>query len=365
MTVSTGNLISHTQYNGIVQDLALYFGNGSGQNGYGQELGCSTVEEGDLITHTLMNQLFVDLSKARLHQLDTGDAEIVDDNGTDIIDPAILDQIAQGEIIGADASGQPGAELTELGKGFNDFLSIMSNIETDKDRFGVDQISIVAGLNKTQAGGWGSGGNVSRDSTVTVTFTGGRSLTNADGSAITTTGADHRRHFFNAGGAIRFYFVVNNGTAPSASKDVNWYNMLQYDKSGSCGIITFDANATNCSGTGTNSSYGNYTLDLDGTQRVAFRRDGSGNYAENKMRIRAKVVNTSTLEFVINLQEADLGDQITGGVGTGGRDGRFTPLGAAVDENVTVPIQAYVEFRKPNGTNVTVAVPNITMTNFA
>ena len=55
---------------------------------------------------------------------------------------------------------------------------------------------------------------------IDVAFAGGYTCKNDDGSTVTANGDDHRRHFFNTGGDIRFSTAGANGSG-SKSADLS------------------------------------------------------------------------------------------------------------------------------------------------
>ena len=319
MAVSSGNNVNAADFNGLQSRIENILGNGSGTSGYGQSVSSSQVSVGDTVTAAQMDSVRADMNKAKAHQ--TGS------NTT-------LGDIAVGDIIGADASGTDPDSLTETSKGFNDYLTEMTTIESDKLLVDATQASTEAATSSQRASPW--------NGTLTHSFT------------VTFTSADHRRHFFNSGGEIWFDATLTGG---SGSKDSDWQTILS-----NMGTIKFDYTATTATGTGTGSSIGNF--DLSSTYQTIFTKTGSAAvYAENEYEVRAKENSDSIIEFEVRFEDNDEGDQQPNSDSVGGGDDGQDPAGPAVDENVGGTLDSTIRQRRATGANVSVASPSYSNTS--
>lgn len=299
MAVSSGNTIQAADYNALQSRISTILGTGSGTDGYGQSLASSQISVGNDVTAAQMDNIRTDINKAHAHQ--TGS------NTT-------LGDIAVGDIIGADASGLDIDNLTENDKGFNDFLDAMTVVETNRFVIDATQASVEAAITSTRTTAW--------NGVITHEFT------------VSFADANSRRHFFNAGGEIRFSANLSSG---SGAKDTDWATMLS-----NMGTIKFNYLETTATGTGTPEAIGNY--DLTSTYQKIFQKDGSGVYAENDYNISAKEDSTSVIRFKVEFRDDDAGDQ--------------TGSGPPVDENVGGNLTSTVQQFRPTGSNVSVASPS-------
>lgn len=160
-----------------------------------------------------------------------------------------------------------------------------------------------------------------------VTFPGGYTTTSNTGAIVTATGADHRRHFFNAGGEIRITPSITGGTG---SKYNDWRTMIT-----NLGTVKFSSTTATATGTGTSFSIGNFNL--TDTYQTVFEKYGSGVYSENFIRIQVRgAQNSNTLRFLVIFNDAD-----TGGF----------------DETVTGTITNTVSQLRPTGSYVSLPTP--------
>lgn len=311
MAVTDGDSITAAQYNGLQSRINTIMGTGSGTTGYGQTLASSQVSAGDIITASDFDNLRTDLNKANNHQ-----------SGTN----AAIGNIAVGQIIGADASGTSLGALNVTTEGFNDYDVAVGVIETNKLLLDSGNSSVESATTSQRTTAWGGGGGGTVDHVFTVTF----------------SSANARRHFFNSGGEIRFSASRSGG---SGSKNTDWSNLLT-----NMGTIKMNHTQTTSTGSGTGTSIGN--SDLTGTYQQIFSKSGSGVYAENLYRIRARQDSSSVLRFDIDFQDNDLGDD-QGGAGSTG----------PVDENVTGTLTSTIQQLRATGSNVSVATPTYTNTS--
>lgn len=311
MAVTDGDSITAAQYNGLQSRINTIMGTGSGTNGYGQTLASSQVAAGAVIRAADFDNLRTDINKANNHQ-----------SGAN----AGIGNIAVGQIIGADASGTSLGALNVTTEGFNDYDVAVGVIETNKLLLDSGNSSVESATSSQRTTAWGGGGGGTVDHQFTVTF----------------SSADARRHFFNSGGEIRFSASRTGG---SGSKNTDWTNLLT-----NMGTIKMNYTTTTSTGSGSGSSIGNN--DLTGTYQTIFSKSGSGVYAENLYRIRARQDSSSVLRFDIDFQDNDLGDD-QGGAGSTG----------PVDENVTGTLTSSIQQLRATGSNVSVASPTYTNTN--
>jgi hypothetical protein len=165
---------------------------------------------------------------------------------------------------------------------------------------------------------------------------------------VTFASADARRHFFNAGGEIRF--TADLDPAASNGKNNDWNNLLA-----AMGTAKFKSNgcASDGSAPGTDLGIGNF--DLTDTYQTIFQKDGSGVYAENDYNIAAKENSSSIIQFRIQFRDDDVGDD----AGDSNNDGAINPI----DESVTGTLDSIVGERLPTGTRVSLPSPTFATTN--
>lgn len=351
---SVGGLVEDTDYTSLVSRVTAILGNGSGQSGYGQRAYAAEnwldTTAGRTISVDEWNSLRTDINKCTQHQSSN------DGVGT---------AQTSGNIIGADASGTSVTRISgdtfsidtpDTSLGVNDWGSAVTTVETNAALVASGQYSLTTGrafLNSARTTSWGGAGQGQTIyAELQVTFTGGYTVTNTDGTTSTATGQDHRRHFFNSGGDIRLSAYLNGSTA----KDTDWGTML-----GNAGYIVFGKNATTCTGTGRardgstdvdgtggiDSALGNYQL-TTGYQLI-FKKNGSqAEYAENYVEIYAKRNATSdSITFLIQFTDADIGD--------------VAGTGPAVDEPVLElggDMGCGIDLKRATGSNVSVPEPS-------
>lgn len=280
--MAVNELITVARYNQMQSKVALVLGNGSGQYGYGQSLSSNEVSTSDTVNATHMQTLKSDMINARVHQ--TG---AVPD----------LDNIAATQDITDAVYAEYETTATSILNNANDVFSTQTSVESK--------------LSSTRTQNW----KTSVEHHFTVTF----------------DSEDHRRHFFNAGGEIRFSASLTGGTG---SKSTNWNNMLQ-----SLGTLKFTSlNMTGDSGT--SSGLGNF--ELTSSWQTLYVKTGSGVYAENDYTIKGKAVNNE-IYF-----QVEFNDDATGSGGGG-----FEP----VDEPVTGTLTSTITQLRATGLYVEVDSP--------
>jgi hypothetical protein len=111
---------------------------------------------------------------------------------------------------------------------------------------------------------------------------------------------DDRCEFFNSGGQIRFGASVNY--TGSQAKTVDWQTILN-----AMGTTSFKAQSTNNNaGVGTDSNIGNYNL--TNAYQLLYTRDGGAVYANNEYRIYAANLSTSVITFKVQFVDGSPND---------------------------------------------------------
>ena len=311
-TVSVGQTITAAQYNDLQSRTNQVLGIGSGDSGYGQALTSSQVLTGNTVTAAQMDNLRIDINKCAQHQ------KGLNQNISDI---------EVGAIIGADRQTLPGPVFDAMG-GYNDYDSAVTNITTD--RFLLQEVPTESTTGSLDSSSRTSAWNTSINHEFTCTF----------------TDANHTRHFFNAGGQIRFSSSHSGG---SGSKTTSWQSIQS-----TMGTIKFGYTATTQTGTGgTTTSLG--WFDMTTSYQEVFRQNATGaTYGENYYKISAKRnASSTTLTFNVEYIDADSGDPPITPIPFGG-----TPGG--VDESVSGTITSVITGLRASGSNVDVAFPSVT-----
>lgn len=343
VTVASGSNINSNDYNDLVGRVNTIMGIGSGTTGYGQAITSSNVAGSSTvnITAAQWDNLRTDINKAYRHQsgADTG-----------------IGDIAVGNAIGADASTistsyLEGDTLDATNKGVNDYNSAVTTIEASPLSFDASYVVTESGAQGSNAAGANYNAGLRYTGNwqfvqgqLDVTFAGGYTCKNNDGTDVTASAADHARHFFNAGGAI--IFNPSLGTdSPDSLKEQDWRDLLNQ-----IGDIYFGATASSSTGTrGAATAVGYH--DLTGSWQLIFSASGgtiSGKYNENVFRLYAYIPTAGTVRFLIEYDDLDAGDQ----TGTGGPQ----------DENITAEVYMDVSHRRASGSGeVTVSAPSYSM----
>jgi len=301
-------LITAARYNTLQAKVANVMGNGSGQFGYGQTLASSQVSAATIIDSGHMSTLYTDMINARVHQVGSV--------------PNSVATISAGQVIEEDSAD------TGTGRGIAQYEDLATNIETDRALIytaDTSQSTINANkANSTRTNSWAG----TLNHIVTVTFASG----------------DARRHFFNAGGEIRFTADLN--PAASNAKNNDWNNLLA-----AMGTVIFKSENCTSNGSSPGSAQGVGNFDLTSSYQKIFQKDGSGVYAENDYNIHAKENSTSVIEFRIQFRDDDQGDDTN-------NDGAFNPQ----DESVTGTLDSVVGERLPTGVRVALTSPTYATT---
>lgn len=286
--MAVGEIITVARYNQMQSKVALVLGNGSGQYGYGEALQSTQVSTSDTVNATHMSNLKTDLTNARVHQ--TGSIPTL---STVSIAEDITDAV-----------------YTQYEDAATSTLNNANDVYIDT------QTSTESKTSSTRTASWGGNGQVQG---VEHHF------------SVTFTDENHRRHFFNAGGEIRFTASLTGGTG---SKYTNWNAMLS-----ALGTVKFSSlNLT--ADSGTSAGLGNFELTSEWQSLLV--KTGSGVYSANDYTIRGRAVSN-----VIYFQ-VEFNDDATGS-GAGGFEN--------VDDPVTGTLTSTISQLRATGSYVEVATP--------
>lgn len=260
--MAIGSLITASDYNVIQSKVGTVLGNGVAQSGYGQILNSSQVPISKTITSNDIEVLRLDAVKAYAHQTGT---------------LPVLPTVNVGDEIPYSI--------------YSSYSSVADSIYTNKNAIDIaTQASVENKISSSRSTIWGGASTIQQlNHEVAVTF----------------ASTDARRHFFNAGGEIRFSESIINGTG---SKTSEWVSMFT-----AMATVKFSYNATVAS-SGTGSSIGNF--DLTDVYQTVFLKYGTGTYSDNYILIKAKGSQTSNIAtFMIELFDgvANLYDEAING----------------------------------------------------
>ena len=285
-------IIQATDYNTIQSRISLVLGNGSGDFGYGQSVSSSQVAQNSSITAQHWINLRNDLIKARQHQ--TGN-----DESSSIFAPV------QGALVSQ-----------AIYDSSNNLATLVTNDRLVTPPSSQATLETIASAQRTSS--W----NGTISNVFTVTF--------SDDNAA--------RHFFNSGGNLQFTASRSGGN--TGSKNNTWTTMFT-----TMGTIVFNFTSTTATGSGNNSSYGWSNLP-DSNTLIFDKPAPAGTYAENRYYIYGRKVSGSQLEFTIQFQDNDAGDQ--------------QALGPPVDEDIDGTLDSILQARRASGSNVSVPTPPAT-----
>jgi hypothetical protein len=287
------------RYNSMQSKIRTVLGNGSGEFGYGQVLSSRQVRNTppvDTVTAQHMTNLKADVNIAEIHQTNVS---------TTLSTVAVTDQITEAV--------------------YAEYEAKVNTIYSDKNLVHANRVTAESKASSVRSAPWGTSGPIMHE--FTVTFPGGYQTTDNSGNNILSTGTDHRRHFFNAGGEIRFASSITGG---SGVKFNDWVTMLS-----NMGMVKFNYTTAIATGSGTSFNLGNF--DLTSSYQTVFEKYGSGLYSQNYIRIRAKgAQNTSVITFLVMFDDASAG---------------------GLDEQVTGTITSTITQLRPTGSYVSVPTP--------
>lgn len=307
-----------TRFNTLQQRLTAIMADstsGAPTTGYGQSLnsaayypivGNYAVNAGstDIVSAAQYESLYIDLVRARVHQVGTAGFTI---------DPFV---------VGDYTTNTSSTDLVEE-LYISDLESLMTQMETDKFLVNGTQLSVSALTSSSRTATW----NTSLTHSFNVNF------------ASETA----KRNFFNAGGQIRFGPAITY--VGTDSKTIDWQSLLS-----TIGTVIFDYTSTystNSSGTG--SAIGGNDNLLTATNQLIFRKYGSS-YSSNNLAIYAKQNSVTQIQFTLIFSDSQVEnvDEVVRGtlssvVNTGLPDGSVTINGTPYNTvALTAPTAALV-----------------------
>tara|TARA_B110000503_G_scaffold128818_1_gene200393 strand:+ start:712 stop:1635 length:924 start_codon:yes stop_codon:yes gene_type:complete len=296
--------ITAARINNLQSSIALILGNGSGQNGYGQSIASSSVNNtGDIVEAADINAIYADILKARVHQVGAGDigiAEVVQN----------LNTVAETTSAFVSDAGATSIDPDGFKKGVLDFENLMSQVQVDKSIMHPTQAALEPAIASARTSTW----NGLLYHEVAVTF----------------SSADEKRFFFNTGGEIR---ISANNTGAATPKGLDWNQLCSQ-----IGTIKFGAETT-VSTTGGGTTIGNY--DLTSTYQDIYQKIGSGTYsavyAGNIYTVKARSEIDTRIIFRIEFNDVV-----------------FDNL---VDNNVDGRLESIIQHYRANG-DVTIVAPS-------
>ena len=246
------------------------------QYGYGQSFNTTAVVGDydsnlvatDTVTAQQYENLYIDLIRLRAHQVGTSSVTI---------DPFVLGDYD------INLSDTDKVELTYI----QGLETLATDIETDK--FLIDVTGQASVVNLKNSGNF----NISSKRTNSVSGNWNGTINHI--FTITFNNAQQRRHFFNAGGQVRFTALVDY--TGSQAKTVDWQ-----DEMSAMGVTSFKATDTiNNNGQGTGSNIGNF--DLSGSYQLCYSKAGGASYARNDYRVFAQNVNDTVIRFKVEFND--------------------------------------------------------------
>ena len=249
--MAVGDIIIAQRYNDLQSAISAIMGTGSGNRGYGQSISSSAVAPGELVRASDISNLYNDMARARLHQINSVDVSVT----------------------------VPSAGDTVLDQTYVDLDSLMSAIDSGRLSISIPAQSTVETAETSTRSNWnGVINHVVR---------------------FTWPNSDARRHFFNSGGELR---TSANIAGASGSKSNDWNAMFT-----AMGTIRMNYTSTTFTGvSGSGSSIGFY--DLTTSYQTIFTKSGSGVYAENDYIVQARAATSTTVDIQIFFRDDDTGD---------------------------------------------------------
>jgi hypothetical protein len=267
--MAVGEIISVSRFNLMQNRIAEVLGQGQLTFGYGQLLSSSPVSLTNTVSANHLNFLKEDINKVNVHQ--TGNSV------------SLATIIANADVEDAE---------------WLSYETLATTLYNSKqDVYLANQVSTENKLSSTRSSTWGDPVNILTH-TFKVIFAGGYTVGKTDGTTVSATGANHRRHFFNSGGEIR---LVASLAGSSGDKSTYWRDLLS-----SMGTIKFTYNGVTAS-SGTGTSIGNNSL--TGTFQTLYSKQSTGIYAgiNAEYIVKARTINSSTIEFQVTFVDRDAG----------------------------------------------------------
>jgi hypothetical protein len=274
--------------------------------GYGQPIFTSSVTGNyeanlsttDKVTAEQYKNLYIDLIRIRAHQI--GAAAIT------------INPFVEGDFL----NNSENADKIELAY-IQSLESLATNIETD--RFLIDANTQADIVNLEDASG-----NQIRSVRRNI-FSGTWNGTISHIFQVEFADAAARRHFFNAGGQIRFNASVDY--SGSQAKTIDWQTQLS-----AMGSILFKADRSESAlGVGSGSLVGNNNL--SSTYQVCYRKSGGALYINNDYVISARASSDRIIQFKIDFRDLGPNNATFG-----------------IDESVEGDFISSAQLLRPNGT---------------
>lgn len=305
--MAIGDSITAQRYNDIQTTVASVLGNGSGDRGYGQTpLSVPVTQNVDVVEAADMNALYTDMEAILQHQTNAS--------------PTTISQVtADVDLVTDDNTG-------DATKGYADYEALANQLDLDRFELASTGQSSIANIVTTANAPINATRTTAWNGTIVHKFT------------CNFNSADHFRHFFNSGGQIRIFADITGGTG----KQDDWDTMLF-----NAGDVIFDYEKTVSSkSSGTANAIGAYDLTVGGAYSLIYRKVGSGVYAENDYLVFVKRNSNTQLQFLVEFQDDDVGDD-------NNNDGATNPI----DENVQPTLATTITARRASGSFVSVAAP--------
>ena len=297
--------ITAARINNLQSSISLILGTGSGQNGYGQTVTSSPVNNtGDIVEAADMNAIYADILKARVHQVGTNDigiAQVIQN----------LNTVAENTSSFVNDAGVTSIDPDGFKKGVVDFETLMTQVQADKAVMHPSQAALEPAISSARSSTWN--GLIAHE--VQVTF----------------SSANARRFFFNTGGEIR---LSANNTGATTPKGLDWNQLCSQ-----VGTVKFSAETT-VSTQGGGTSIGNY--DLTSAFQSIYQKIGSGTYsavyAGNIYTIKARSDIDTRIIFRIEFNDVVFDNNVDNNV-----DGRIESViqHYRADADVTVAAPSY------------------------
>lgn len=317
--------VTAARHNNLQTRIERVLGAGDGNYGYGQGEGYGSTPSSyqvsidplsnlNIVSAADINAIYSDMLRCRVHQLGTNPTEIAE-----LIANANIIAETESFIVGDDGISVVDPDGNK--KGLVDFESLMDDIEADRFLLDPSQASLEDGAFSARSTTW----KIKLIHEVTVTF----------------QNANHRRHFFNAGGNLRISANVENAIT---DKGLSWSAFMK-----SFGNIIFNYNSTLSSTSGSGTLIGNYNL--NSVYQTIFSATGSGYYDTvyngNLYTVEARAPNYvdvnnqgETIQFRITFNDIAVDGVVDNVV-----DGRTTSqiqVYRANSQYVTVPAPTFV-----------------------
>lgn len=300
--------ISAARINNLHERIKLVLGNGTGNSGYGQQVASSAVNnQTGFIQAADINNIYADMVTARVHQVgpnNAGIAEVI--QNLNVVAETNSYLVSDAGVVTSDPDG--------LLKGIKAFESVMNDIEADKFIMHPSQAVVEQAISSVRQTVW--------NGILTHEF------------KVTFNNADHRRHFFNTGGEIRFSATNVGANTP---KGLDWTELFS-----EVGTVSFSHNKTVSLADSQLTNLGNYQL--TGSYQTVYQKVGRGTYAGvyagNLYTIKARVDTAVENILWFRIEMNDIAS-----------DNR-------IDNNVTGRIESIVQQYRADANGVTVASPS-------